>query len=458
MNVNLFNLIFEEFKKEMEEIKSLKIDIKKLEDENKNKIIRNQNVFDESMQLLNNKELQVKNLMENKHFTFIKYLDFIDARNIESNNGMELNTDLGFLTAGISKTTDIELYKKSISNEGKTLTFEFDETSYSNRIDFSFKIKNGLPIAPSKTTIEYSRVTETLFEPNFRYYNRNRADIFNNTFFYYPKKIKKVIFEFDEQVIFENALCTLKTCEYDTDENKEVVLRVNNEKGIKSFNLSKITDESFVPLEFLLSEDNLEYKTIEFNDQRESVLIIKEGLPFNIKIKTRYDLVKRNAQYDTYKEVIPKNSLIRENGYLKFDKDDNAYNLDVNLTHSSYVSLKRMIDELVYPDGTQPSDRMTIDDVIEIDGGIYRFKKNLILVTNDVDEKANSMIYQDDFSIVANDKFYLNFILDVKNNRIYFSEFMDQFNFYVELGFEKMKEMVSENLMTPYVFNLSLKG
>jgi hypothetical protein len=449
MNIDIFNLYFKKLSKELEEISALKKEINQFETTISEKKARNENAYNSLMADLVIKENSIKTLMENKHFSFIKYLDLIDDRDIKSISGMELHDSLGFLTVEKTNRTAIEEESKVQSSDKLSIYFTFNDSNYSNEIEYSFKNENGLPNVPSSIKIEHDDYTSSFFEPNFRYYNRNRADIFTNTYYFHPKKISKVIFEFDEPPVLSSGYCKLYACEYDTSEGSNVVFDIVNEKKLNSFNLYKTTDEDYVPLLFSYSEDNITYNDITFSGREAVILLVGNG-DFTIKVKPDYSNIYQKEETEVVSEIIPRSSMTRSKGITTFSLEGTPKDFDIIFSYSAYNLLKSKLEQL--------SSEIKIDDLIQIEDSVYKVKKNFIITTDKITDKEKKLMYFDDVAILAEDISYFTFTLDKNNNALYYPEFMEEFTFYGEIKIEQIKEKIDDSLITPYIFDLSLKG
>lgn len=452
MNKKYFNSKFQEAKKILENISKNKNEIKVLLSEISTKKELLNSVFNERMSNAIKKEDKIKTLMDNRHFKFMQIIDFLKKDDLYDQQGFIINEDSGFLLSEILKQPKTGLFKKSKNpSNDKELIFEFDNNQYSNLMSFGFKDTNGLPIAPKIIRVEYNGKTEDFFEPNFRYYNRNSKNVFVNNFYFYPKKILRVYATFDVVPDFNGSFCDLYSCTFNTDSNNFVEILIKNTKNIKSFNIYKNSDENNVPLIFEFTEDNSVYTPIEFKNQ-EAVITLSKAVDFKIRMKKDYENVVVKEFTESAKYIISYNDMDIINNVATFDFAGKIKSYDIVFSQSGYKALKEEMFR-VFGDNEKISTFIT-----EGANKVYKLKKEYVNLINEADQFVEGLIYFDEIDDVKDNNALFNFYINEQDKKIYFANFFKAFNFYLELENEIVVDNISANLLTPYVFDLQIKG
>ena len=452
MNKKYFNSKFQEANKILKSISSNKNEIKTLLSEIKTKKELLNSVFNERMNNAIKKEDRIKTLMDNRHFKFMQMIDFLSADELFEQQGFLVNEDSGFLLSEILKQPKTELFKKSKNpSNDKELIFEFDNNQYSNLMSFGFKDSNGLPITPKSIKIEYNGKTEDFFEPNFRYYNRNSKNVFVNNFYFYPKKILRVYAIFEVIPDFNGSFCDLYSCTFNTDSNNFSEILIKNTKNIKSFNIYKNSDENNVPLIFEFTEDNSIYNPIEFKNQ-EAVISLSKAVDFKIRMRKDYENVVVKEFTENVKKIISYNDMDIIDNVATFDFQGKIKNYDIVFNQSGYKALK---EEMFRVFGDNEKIKSFI---VEGANKVYKLKREYVNLINESDQFVDSLIYFDDIDDTKENNALFNFYINEKDKKIYFASFFKQFNFFLELENEVVVDNISANLLTPYVFDLQIKG
>ncbi|MGL5716498.1 MAG: hypothetical protein ACRCXX_14275 [Cetobacterium sp.] len=452
MNKKYFNSKFKEANATLKKITAHKTDIHNLISEIKTKKELLNAVFNERMSNAIKKEDRIKTLMDNRHFKFMKMVDFLSAEDLFEQQGFLINEDSGFLLSEILKQPKTDLFKKSKNpSNDKELIFEFDNNQYSNLMSFSFKDVNGLPITPKNVRVEYNGKTEDFFEPNFRYYNRNSKNVFVNNFFFYPKKILKVYATFDVTPDFNTSFCDLYSCSFNTDSNNFAEILISNSKGIKNFNIYKNSDENNVPLIFEFTEDNSVYNPIEFKNQ-EAVISLSNAVDFKIRIRKDYENVVVKEFTEVVKNIISYNDMDIINNVATFDFQGRIKNFDVVFSQSGYRLLKEEMFRVF-------GDNEKIDSfIMEGANKVYKLKREYVNLINESDPFIDSLIYFDSIDDAKDNNALFNFYINEKDKKLHFANFFKEFSFFLELENEVVVDNISANLLTPYVFDLQIKG
>ncbi|MGL5715288.1 MAG: hypothetical protein ACRCX2_19885 [Paraclostridium sp.] len=451
MNKKYFNAKYTEAFSVINDISKLKneIDVLKNEVSSKKEVLNSS--YQNKMSLSNQKEKKIKSLMDNRHFRYMKMIDFLSNTDIEEMQGFSINEDSGFIMSEITKKPEVNLFSKSINpSNNKEIIFEFDNSVYSNLLSFTFKDKSGLPIAPKKIRIEYNGIIEDFFEPNFRYYNRNASNVYVNNFFFYPKKILRIYATFSGDYDFNNSKCSLYACSFNTDANSYIDIPVSNNSNISSFNIFKSTDETNVPLVFEYTEDNSTYKEIKF-DKQEAVILLEKFSDFKIKVKKNYENVKQKEFTENVKININVNDMDVVNNVRTFNMNGKIIDFDIIFTQSSYKRLREDVKNAF--NGTD-----TISEFILNDNGVYKVRKEFVSLINEPSDSINNLIFNDDINSLKDDKSLFNFYVDEQDKVIHFSSFMENYSFFLKLENEIVVDSVPSDMLTPYLFDLQIKG
>lgn len=451
MNKKYFNAKYSEASNVLTEIDILKREISTLRNEIASKKEVLNTAYQNKMSLSSQKEKKIKSLMDNRHFRYMKMIDFLSEEDIEGIQGFSVNDDSGFVISDVVKTPEVNLFSKSVNpSNNKEIIFEFDNNSYSNLMSFSFKDPSGLPVTPKNIRIEYSGITEDFFEPNFRYYNRNSANVYVNNFFFYPKKILRVYATFTGDYDFSSAKCSLFSCSFSTDTNSFIDIPIKNSSGISNFNIFKSTDETNVPLIFGYTEDNSTYKEITF-DKQEAVITLENNSDFKIKVKKDYENVEQKEFTETVKSSTNVNDMEVIENVRTFDMSGKIVDFDVVFTQAAYKKIREDIKNIF-------NNEDVISDFIILDNGVYKVRKEYISLINEPTESINNLIYSDDISALVDDKSLFNFYVDELDKKFHFASFMLNYNFFLKLENEIVIDSVPIDMLTPYLFDLQIKG
>lgn len=454
MNKSSIDVMLKEINNLLIQIQEKKNKIKELKQINSQKSSLNYNKYIERITELDNTEQSIKMLMENKYFKYIKHIDFTDDLYIKQLNGFQLNKDLGCIIKSEENKYEISYINRIISSDQKKVTYIYaDGSEISNILDYSFySLKNGIPLTPTSIRISYNDNEDLFYEPHFRFYNRNNKTSFINSFPFQPKQISKIIFDFDEEINLNNCYCKLFSATYSILEDNYILIEIENENKLNSFNISLKTEDSVINFKYFFSEDNINFEEFSFEDGPETILKLKNNSNFFIKIVADNENV--NIKEET---TINKTEL-----YSSEIKDNfGIYSIPLNITSeissikitfpiSAYKILKEKMSTL---------SGVNIDDyILKESSGLYVLKNEFIDYINSIDEKINNLKYIDDISILETDKKYFNFYVDNKKMKIYTASFMDEINFFVEIQYPSVSNHIDKMFYTPYLFSISLKG
>ncbi|MGL5712403.1 MAG: hypothetical protein ACRCX2_05235 [Paraclostridium sp.] len=451
MNKKYFNTKFSEAAEILKSISSLKKEIENLKSEISVKKDVLNSAYINKLHLSSQKENRIKSLMDNRHFRYMKMVDFITEEDVFEKQGFSVNKDSGFVISEIIKKPEVKLFNKMINpSNTKELIFEYETTSYSNLLSFSFKSKAGLPITPKNIKLEYGNNIEDFFEPNFRYYNRNASNVYVNNFFFYPKKITKIYVTFNEDYDLNSANCSLYSCSFNLSKDSFMDVDVKNTGKISNFNIFKNSDENNVPLIFEFTEDNSVYKSVVFEKQ-EAVIELEKNNDFKIRIKSDYESVEQKEFTETKKTNISVKDMVVIENVHSFDMIGKIINFDVVLTQSAYKKLRDDFTKCF-------DDEMLLTDFVSNENGVFKVKKEFVSIVNEPTEDILNMILQDDLSELKNNKGMFNFYIHEKDKRIYFSSFMLEYNFFLQLETEFVVDSIPNDMLTPFLFDLQIKG
>lgn len=432
-------------------INETNISIEKLLKENQSKKDRNYEEYNKRVTLLDKKISSIKLLSDNKNFKFISHLDFIDDRNIGELKEFERINDLGCLTKSVTNKQEVRYSKKILDISKKKITYVFNDPVVSNAITYSFySSETGLPIVPSSIEIVYKDNVDNLFEPHFRFYNRNNATTFENFFLYEPKKISKMIFTFEKEINSNNDLCKLYSLQYSMQEDNYVLLNIENEYNISGFNIFKRVSDVTVPLIFEYSEDNVNFKRIDFKGNEGNVILENSG-NFVIKITADNDSIELQDSYEFGTSEIYSQDVKDSFGkyIIKEESVENVNDVAITLPISTYKKIKEDVSKL---------NDVKIEDLIEENNGIYNIKSSFIKYVSEITPEIENLKYIDDVVALETSLNYFNFYVDTTNKKVYSSAFIDNYPFFISFSFKKSIEQISKQYYTPIIFEISLKG
>lgn len=448
------NALLKEINNIVIEIQQKKQSIKELKEINSKKQSMNYNKYTSRLKELDKTEQSIKSLMENKYFKYIKHIDFTSVSDVNELKGFYLNKDLGCILKTEDSKQSVYYVNRIFSTDQKKITYIYDTNpEISNLLEYSFYSKDlGIPLIPSSIKVTYKDNEDNFYEPHFRFYNRNNTTSFINSFPFQPKRISKLVFEFDEKVNINNAKCNLYSIVYSMLEENYILLEISNPNMISNFTFGRRTEESIVPLLYYYSEDNINFKEIIFDNKEESLISLENNSNFFIKIVSDDENI--NVIEDSSIKTTELYSGDLENSFGVYSIPPNITtslnNLKITFPLSTYNKLKEEMSKL---------NDVNIEDFITSDSnGIYTLNSDFIdyIVSND--EKINKLKYIDDISILETDSKYFTVYVDTKNMKIHFSSFMKEYNFFLEIQYQSISEQIDKTYYTPYLFSISLKG
>ena len=454
MNKSNIDVMLKEINNLLIQIQEKKNKIKELKQINSQKSSLNYNKYIERITELDNTEQSIKMLMENKYFKYIKHIDFTDDLYVKQLNGFQLNKDLGCIIKSEENKYEISYTNRIISPDQKKVTYIYaDGSEISNILDYSFySLKKGIPLIPTSIRISYNDNEDLFYEPHFRFYNRNNKTSFINSFPFQPKQISKIIFDFDEEININNCYCKLFSATYSILEDNYILIEIENENKLNSFNISLKTEDSVINFKYFFSEDNINFEEFSFEEGPETILRLKNNSNFFIKIVADNENVNIKEE-TTIKKIELYSNEIKDNfGIYSIPLNITSEISSIRITFpiSSYKILKEKMSKL---------SEVNIDDyILEEASGLYVLKNEFIDYINSIDEKINNLKYIDDISILETDKKYFNFYVDSKKMKIYTSSFMDEINFFIEMQYPSVSNHIDKMFYTPYLFSISLKG
>lgn len=453
MTKGSIDALLKEINNVVKKIQEKKASIKELEKINLEKSTMNYNKYISRIDELDNTEKSIKMLMENKYFSYIKHIDFLYDSDVKELKGFTLNKDLGCILKSSESRQEISYINKIISIDNKKITYSYEGTEASNLLEYSFyDADSNIPLTPTSIKVIYKDNEDNFYEPHFRFYNRNNTTSFINSFPFQPKKISQLTFEFENKVNVNNCKCNLYSVVYTMLEDNSILVEVENEKKLSAFNISKKTEESIVPFLYYFSEDNINFKQIEFSKEQEGIISLENSDNFYIKIVADNDSIELKEETTVKTVELYSQDLESQFGVYKIPTSvsSSLNNLKVTFPLSSYNKLKEKLSEL---------NDVNIDDFITKDeNGLCLLNNEYIDYITVLEDKVNNLKYIDDISVLETDKKYFMVYVDSNNMNIHFSSFMQEFNFFLEIQFPSILEQIDKTYYTPYLFSISLKG
>lgn len=435
-------------------IQQKKNNIKELKEINSKKSSTNYNKYISRIEELDKTEQAIKSLMENKYFKYIHHIDFTSEKDTYELKEFSLNKNLGCILKKEDSKQLIYYINRVISADQKKVTYIYNTNpEVSNLLEYSFYSKeSGVPIIPSSIKVTYKDNEDNFYEPHFRFYNRNNSTSFINSFPFQPKRISKLVFEFDEKINTNNIKCDLYSVVYSIAEDNGIILEIKNQNSLSSFNFSKKSEESIVPFIYSYSEDNINFKNIDFENEEETLITLDNQSNFFIKI------VADNNNINIIEETVIKTTELFSD---ELENSFGVYSIPSNIT-TSLNNLKITFPLSVYKKIKEELTKLNDVDIDEFitanNNGIYTLNNEYIDYITTIDEKINKLKYIDDISILETDKKYFTAYVDTNNMKIHFSSFMKDFNFFLEIQYQSISEQIDKTYYTPYLFSISLKG
>lgn len=441
----------QEFNQKQKQIKDLQYAIKQLLLEKNDKEIRNQQQFKKRFAELNLIESNIKTKMENKYFKFIQHFDFVNKDNNITLHNMEHLEELGCLARLPETEKEISASSIQISNDKKTIHYYFSGNDISNAIYYSFYNAGvGTPLLPKNIFIRYQEHIDNLYEPYFRYYNRNNKKNFVTTVLFEPKKIKEVVFVFNEEVNYSNASCKLLSRIY--AEDNKIDIRVENPFQLKTFNITKKSNET-IPFVFQFSENNFDFKKITFDKNLEGMIKLENGVPFTIRILSDTE----NFQIKTENEIKFSETFSQE-----INKNFGTFQLPIG-EHISFETI-----EIVFPlssieklkSAIKSNVKISLDSFVKKQGDVYHLSKERLKLkdSNISSSSFDALKYIDTIDVLQSDIKFANMYFDKENNTLKTSAFFEQFPFFIRYQHQIKNEGFSKNYFTNILFEVSLKG
>lgn len=449
MNKRIINNLLRQINETIVEIGKKQETIKHLNSINKEKKIRNENKFNEISKELKTKETKIKTLMDNKYFSYIQFVDFINDNNLKELNGFEINKT-GTLVEHFTKRTPNYFYEKNVNINKTEIVYLFNSDVIYNELEYSFYNLNGVPIIPEKITIFYEEFEENFYEDFFRFYNRFISNSFINNFLFTPKNIKKIKFVFNDTVDTSNDLCILYTNEYqNTDNNHNTILSFSNPYSLSTFNIFKNSHED-IPIKLSFTEDNLDYEQISFSNS-EAIINLKNNGPFSIKIESDYKNFKVREVTINDISVMSLSSLTSNdatNTSYQLNVAGNINDCNIILPFSAYTHLETKMKDL----------GLDIKTFVDEKDDLYYINKNFIKFIKEDIPEIKKMKFYDDEAILKKANTYFNIYINTNLNVLYIPAFFNNYKVSLEINFQTSKQQIDSKYYTPMIFDISLKG
>ena len=447
LNLDIKHLI-EEINKNKRKISDLKFNVTNLENEVEGKKLRNQSKFEERFESLDMQEKEIKAMFDNKYFKFIKLYDFLDDKEILENIDFEVNEELGCLTKRPKNIIAINNINKELGLDKKSISFKLREKVVINAMEYSFYSKRtNLPLVPKSIYIKYSKYADNFFENYFRYFNSNNKNSFISRYIFEPKLIKEVIFNFDEDVTFENAYLKLFSIKY--RDNNSLKILVENYKNLSNFKINKISNEALKSFNFYYSEDNSNYQEIKFEKDNALIKLNKKS-DFIIKIESNSEIVKQKQTVSIKEQIISSTDSTSDKGVFELDNDNiNIESIKITFPTSSATKLKTIFEKY----------QKNINDCFDDFAGVMQLKQERLKnVSEAFKDEISRLKFLDDDSLIKNNLNSFCFYFDKEKNALFTPAFLNDFKFFINYQYQETEQTIEDDYYTPILFEFSLKG
>lgn len=447
LNLDIKHLI-EEINSNKRKIADLKFNVTNLENEVEEKKLRNQSKFEERFEALDMQEKEIKAMFDNKYFKFIKLYDFLDEKEILENIDFEVNEELGCLTKRPKNIIAINSINKELGLDKKSISFKLREKVVINAMEYSFYSKRtNLPLVPKSIYIKYGKYGDNFFENYFRYFNSNNKNSFISRYIFEPKLIKEIIFNFDEEVIFENAYLKLFSIKY--RDNNSLKILVENYKNISNFKINKISNEALKSFNFYYSEDNSNYQEIKFEKDNALIKLNKKS-DFIIKIESNSETVKQKQTVSIKEQIISSVDSTSNKGIFELDNDNiNIESIKITFPISSATKLKTIFEKY----------QKNISDCFDDYAGVMQLKQERLKNVSEVfQDEISRLKFLDDDSLIKNNLNSFCFYFDKEKNALFTPAFLNDFNFFINYQYQETEQTIEDDYYTPILFEFSLKG
>lgn len=447
LNLDIKHLI-EEINKNKRKIADLKFNVTNLENEVEEKKLRNQSKFEERFEALDMQEKEIKAMFDNKYFKFIKLYDFLDDKEILENIDFEVNEELGCLTKRPKNIIAINNINKELGLDKKSISFKLREKVVINAMEYSFYSKRtNLPLVPKSIYIKYSKYADNFFENYFRYFNSNNKNSFISRYIFEPKLIKEVIFNFDEDVTFENAYLKLFSIKY--RDNNSLKILVENYKNLSNFKINKISNEALKSFNFYYSEDNSNYQEIKFEKDNALIKLNKKS-DFIIKIESNSEIVKQKQTVNIKEQIISSTDSTSDKGVFELDNDNiNIESIKITFPTSSATKLKTIFEKY----------QKNINDCFDDSAGVMQLKQERLKNVSEVfKDEISRLKFLDDDSLIKNNLNSFCFYFDKEKNALFTPAFLNDFKFFINYQYQETEQAIEDDYYTPILFEFSLKG
>lgn len=412
------------------------------------------------------------NINEDKYKSFMQQLgniydsleektkvNFTDDKFIYYNNGFFLDTENGILYSEPSVKNPIKIKDFVISNNKKTIKFNFFDYEIVNFLYFEFYKQNGDSQNLNNVKIfgksieqingSYNIQITDSFIKNFD--SNYKMDDFSKAILINPKKIKSISFEFENELDINNYKINFFTYEFDYSNQKEIILKIPNKYSAGSFKFNKASYEKNIGLNFSFSYDGLEYTDFDFNK------VIKGEIYQTNESNIISDEVKK---FDNFFIKLENSEFKGSKNIQKIQQEKERFLVNFT-TKTEYQINEEIIDDSVFfiiPDAIKVAiDKNNVipEVFIKMPNGymINNFFLKIVDEINDDNKQyITSMKYED--IELKNKSFSIYFCK--KNKTFYFPGYIE--NIYIQYNYLSEVISIDDKYFTPIVFDLSIKN
>lgn len=381
-----------------------------------------------------------------------------DSNNyILENNGFEIDTNNGILFFKPNIVFDVPVKEYIISNDGKKVMFNFNDSEVINFLSYEFYKENGDP-----ADLNTVKITGTAVEPVngqkeisindsfIRYFDDNyKFDSFLKAHIISPKKLYSVTFLFDEKIDAKKINVYFKRYEYSSDEKTLKLCIPNSFNATGPFKLLRNQFSKQFNMKYSYSYDNMFYNEMDFIKKiNDKAFLSNEFVSTSIQendFENLYIEIKSGefiSEIGSTEKITSSRELTAikiTDGVLKCQdeiKMDTLCFICSDDVKMEYDQLNKITDLFVE---TSIGSKIN-DSFIKVVNGITPDEKSKLLLTS--------------YSNVVNGTKNFEIIYDTDNKTFYFPGYVKNISIQYDYVSDKIK--IEPKYYTPIIFNIDI--